>query len=382
MMNIMSYTKYIFRNTKNKNRSHFSLKKYRGFFNIKTLVLLGVVLSTISFNSYACTTDNAFNANSTLQPGQYGIYSAGQDMSPGTVIRLQRFFGVPQPVYCYTGTYLTFNTIGGVLYGSGTENIYQTGVQGLGVRFKVTGAPNIIYGSGSRYALADSFIPNNIVSVDVEFIIMGPLSPGVVNTSAFPVLTIQAVEYGVNYKVGQFNFTGGSFSVQQPTCTTPDYTYDLLTVGLTSFTGDRQNSPWIDTPIKLTNCPTFYGNNSNGSRTYTNIYGQNPQELGAKQPVVLNVSLSPNAGIIDSKNGIIGLDSSSTATGVGIQIGYLLSGNVYTPQNLASTVSMNTTTGVNTPVYTFPFGARMVRTSGDLAPGRVSSSMTYTVTYK
>lgn len=177
-------------------------------------------------------------------------------------------------------------------------------------------------------------------------------------------------------------FSGGSFVVQQPTCTTPDYTYDLLTVGLSSFTGERQNTPWMDTPIKLTNCPTFYGNNSNGSRTFTNINGLNPEELGTRQPVVLSVSLSPNAGVIDSKNGIIGLDSSSTATGVGIQIGYSTSGSEYTPHNLASTVSMNTTTGINTPVYTFPFGARMVRTTGDLAPGRVSSSMTYTVTYK
>jgi|AGFS01.1.fsa_nt_gi Fimbrial protein. len=303
-------------------------------------------------------------------------------MTPGTVLRMQRLFGVPQLLSCTTGSYLTFTTDGGMLYSSGAANIYQTGVQGLGVRFKVTGSPQNIYGAGTQYTLPGDTALNNILSVDVEFIIMGPLSPGVVNSSAFPVLRINVTEGSSTSQIGQFNFSGGSFVVQQPTCTTPDYIYDLLTVGLSSFTGDRQITPWINTPIKLTNCPTFYGNNSNGSRTFTDVNGSKPEELGAKQPVVLSLSLSPNTGIIDSKNGIIGLDSNSTATGIGIQIGYSTSGGLYSPQNLASTVTQNTTTGTNTPVYTFPFGARMVRTTGELTAGSVSSSATYTVTYK
>jgi hypothetical protein len=235
-----------------------------------------------------------------LQGGQYGIFSAGQDMSTGTVLRLQRLFGVPQDISCNTGAYLNFTTTGGDLYDSGTNNIYQTGINGLGVRFKVTGQPNILYGSTDRYYPSGAKVPNSILSVDVEFIVMGPLSPGVVNSNSFPVLRVMASSNG-EYQIGQFTFSGGSFVVQQPTCTTPDYTYDLLTVGLSSFTGDRKNSPWINTPIKLTNCPTFYGNNSNGSRTFTNSNGLNPEELGTKQPVVLSVSLNPNAGVIDSQ---------------------------------------------------------------------------------
>jgi type 1 fimbria pilin len=351
---------------------------------IHTLCLLLISLvggGLFSVNSYAtCSPDAAYTAAVSLTAGDF---SAGEDMSTGTLIRIQHVNGFKNNYIPCTGTpRLNFLATGGIPY-PGLTNTYQTGVDGLGVRFKNT-ATNIYFGSGNTAGFSGTVLAPRF-SVDVEFVKVGPLSAGSVSTAGFPVISIVANDPSGGTPVATYSFAGGTFRVTTPTCTTPNYTFDIGSSVVTDFSAGNPASPWVDTVVTLTNCPVFYGNNSNGSFanytiTGTGLTGQSTQS-GSLAPNVVQMKLTPNTTVIDTANGIISLDSSSDAVGVAVQIGNKQSGS-YIPQNLSNPVSVNTTPGANTTTVSFPLGARMIKTDVPVRAGRVSASVTYTISYQ
>ncbi|MBP0591325.1 type 1 fimbrial protein [Paraburkholderia sp. LEh10] len=87
--------------------------------------------------------------------------------------------------------------------------------------------------------------------------------------------------------------------------------------------------------------------------------------------------IDPVTSVVDSAQSVVALDSSSTATGVGVQ---LLDGTgTVFPLGTAKPFSAyNPGTGGS---YTIPLQARYYRT-GTLTPGPANSSMTVTMTYQ
>lgn len=344
------------------------------------LLLAGGFL--FSLNSHAeCYPSAPYSAPVTLQGG---TFSAGEDMTGGTIIRIQRINGYRNNyVPCNRpAPYYTFIASGGTLY-PGQTYIYQTGVEGLGVRFRNV-FYNTYYGNGGRGGFSGTSLAERF-TVAVEFIRMGPISAGQVNTSLFPVLSMPANDADGRYNVATYSFAGGGFTVQIPTCTTPNYTYDLGSWIVTYFSSANPGSPWIDTPVTLTNCPVFYGNNSNGSYsnyTITDLNGGGTAtNSGSLAPNVLQMSLTPNTTALDATNGTVSLDSSASAVGVAVQLGNRQSGT-YVVQNLNNAMSVSTEPGSNTTTVSFPLGARIVKTNVPVRAGSVSTSLTYTISYQ
>jgi len=346
---------------------------------LKIIALLWGLI--VSIQSYAaCDPQDKYTAPVTLQGG---TFSAGGEMAVGTIIRMQRINGyrdINTP--CVGLPYMTYTTTGGTLY-SGQTYIYQTGVSGIGVRFKNTQS-GIYHGTANRGGPWVGTIPSSRFSVDVEFVKMGAISAGQVNTLLFPTVTVVTNDSSGGVPAATYNFSGGSFIVQTPTCITPNYTYNLGTYRVDYFSSTNPTSPWVDTPAILTNCPTFYGNNSNGSYSNYTIKdlngGGQATNSGTIAPNVLNMSLTPNTAIIDAANGIISTDSSSSAQGIAVQLGNKQSGT-YVVQNLNNAMSVTTTSGGATTV-TFPLAARMTKTNTPVKAGNISTSLVYTISYQ
>lgn len=346
---------------------------------LKIIALLWGLI--ISIQSYAtCDPQGKYTAPVSLQGG---TFSAGGEMAVGSIIRIQRINGYKDSYTpCVGETYMTYTATGGALY-SGQTYIYQTGVSGLGVRFKNTQS-GIYHGTANRGSGWNGTIPASRFSVDVEFVKMGAISAGQVNTSLFPTLTAVTSDSSGGVPAATYSFSGGSFTVQTPTCITPNYTYNLGTYMVDYFSSTNPTSPWVDTPAILTNCPTFYGNNSNGSYsnyTITNLNGGGQAtNSGTLAPNVLQMRLTPNTTIIDAANGIVSTDSSSSAQGIAVQLGNKQSGT-YVVQNLNNAMSVTTTSGGATTV-TFPLAARMTKTNLPVKAGNISTSLVYTISYQ
>lgn len=366
----------------------FNAKKYL------TLVCLGGAFLIAQDAQAVCSTryvsgQSQYNNTVAIQGG---IFSAGESIPVGSVIRKQRVIGLNDvKAACNTSVFTQLYSNSGTLY-PGETNVWKTGVDGLGVRFRSisTSSPNFLYSAirtPYQYAGDTSavFARDNLLAYDIEFVKMGPITPGTTNTNDFPWLVVDATESnGSGPAWAMRAFFSGSITIQAPSCTTPDYTYELGRYGLTTFQGRGTASPWIKTPIILTNCASLNGNNSNGSFTQYTMTGTNTGSLvqsGNMAPVNISASLTAVTSVIDTATGIIALDNTSTATGLGVQIGFEQGTNNYVPQNLASDFVVSPAAGTTGSV-TIPMGARIIKTEDNIQPGIVSSAIRYTITYK
>lgn len=110
----------------------------------------------------------------------------------------------------------------------------------------------------------------------------------------------------------------------------------------------------------------------------TNCVSVNTANKGnQKEPSYVNLSLSGNAGsaIVNSSSGVLGLNSQSTASGVGVQI--LQEGGA--PMPLGKSVQMKKVTD---GAMSIGFDARYVKTNDAPTPGSANASATFTITYK
>jgi len=330
-----------------------------------------------------CSSNSPYSATVTLQGG---IFSAGEDMPAGSIIRIQQINGYRSTYTpCVGAPYLTYIATGGTLY-PGQTYIYQTGVSGLGVRFKNTDSA-VYHGTNGRGGPWGGDIPASRFTFNAEFVKMGPVSAGQVNTLLFPTLSVLANDDSsvVGLPVATYRFSGGNFTLQTTTCTTPNYTYNLGSSTVTDFSSANPGSAWVDTPVTLTNCPVFYGNNSNNSYsnyTITDLNGGgSATNIGSVAPNILLMRLSPNTSALDRANGIVSLDGNASAQGIAIQLGNKQSGT-WVAQNLDNAMSVTTTPGASITSVSFPLGARMIKTGVPVRAGTVSTSLTYTITYQ
>ncbi|POT58556.1 hypothetical protein C3432_11785 [Citrobacter amalonaticus] len=353
-----------------------TLNKY----GLHLLLVLGGLLFSLHCMA-VCTTNNQYTVQIPLQAA---TFSVGQDFPVGSNIRVQqvRGYGTVTVNCTKSGTFVRMSLSGGTLY-AGQSNIYQTGVNGLGIRFKST-FENKYYPVNSTY-LGGQVNPDGWLAFGIELVKMGPVTAGTVNTALFPQVRIDAIDAdNIPARVAYHTITG-SFTLQTPTCTTPNFTWDLGTTNTTVLKNQGDVTSWRDTPVTLTGCSVFLGNNSNGSYTSYGITGYNTGAVseggGGTGTNKLTMTLAPNTTAIDTSNGIVSLDSAATASGFGVQVATKQSGT-YIPLDLSSSIVVTPAVGDSSGTVSFPLGARIIRTSNSVMPGNISTSLTYIINYQ
>lgn len=330
----------------------------------------------------ACQTTNA-TQYSVQVPLQAATFSAGEEFPVGSNIRVQRVQGYSTVTATCTGSNqrVRMSLAGGTLY-SGQTNIYQTGIAGLGVRFK-NPYENKFYPFETTYL--GELNTGGWLAFTIELVKMGPITAGSINTTLFPQVRIEVVDSDNAPVRAAYHTITGSFTLQTPTCVTPNFSWDLGTTSMALLRNKGDASAWVDTPVTLTGCSTFNGNNSNGSYTQYTITGfntGNASQSGSIAPNTLTMTLAPNTSAVDSANGIVSLDGSATTYGFGVQLGSKQSGS-YVAQNLANGLVVQPAVGYSGGTVSFPLAARIIRTSeGGARGGVISTSVTYTVTYQ
>ena len=347
------------------------------------IVQLLVATSGLLFAGHSlavCSTNNQYTVQVALQSA---TFSAGEDFPVGSNIRVQQVRGYTTVTASCTkgGAAVRMSLSGGSLY-PGQSNIYQTGINGLGVRFR-NPYENKYLPFNTTY-LSGEINTGGWLSFTIELVKMGPITAGTVNNALFPQVRIDAIDADNNpTRVAWHTITGG-FTLQTPTCTTPNFNWDLGTTNTTLLRNQGDASVWVDTPVTLTGCSTFLGNNSNGSYTQYNIQGFNSgsvSQSGSIAPNKLTMTLTPNTSAIDSVNGIVALDNTATASGFGVQLASKQSGT-YVAQNLAGSMVVTPTVGDSSGSVRFPLGARIIRTSDAVQGGSIKTSLTYTINYQ
>ena len=331
----------------------------------------------------ACTVTTPYSVDVPLTIGRLSV---GDAMPNGTVVMNQRIIGVRNVnVSCQKATTLAkFELSGGELYPNRIGIVaYKTGIEGLGVRFKQA-YTNEYFPTAQSEGSGLNYITDKYLSVYVEFIKLGKITPGVIDTSRLPKINISHTESNNPnmYNVATYNLTGTATTIEVPTCTTPDLRWNLGSVDASKMKTKGDASEWVDTPITLTNCSVFYGNNANGSYTRYETSSNTGNLQGSLNNNVLSVKITPTTAIIDSNNGILGLDKNSTTSDIGIQLGSKQTGN-HQPLNLLSDMQIIPDIGYSGGTITFPLSARMIKTSDNVtSPGKASTSVIYTINYK
>lgn len=93
--------------------------------------------------------------------------------------------------------------------------------------------------------------------------------------------------------------------------------YDLRIV----FTSIGSATPWINSSITLSNCPTFVGYDDN-SHKQTSPAGRSPS--GSPLVNSLLVTLTPSTAVTDTTRGLMKIDQpeADTASGIELQLAY------------------------------------------------------------
>ncbi|WP_421081431.1 fimbrial protein, partial [Serratia fonticola] len=90
-------------------------------------------------------------------------------------------------------------------------------------------------------------------------------------------------------------------------------------------------------------------------------------------------SFAPTTSVANAANGVVVLNSNSTATGVGMQL--LLTPT--TPVTFGTTYPLTSyDPAVSNGNYTLPLYAALYQTATAVTPGLVNSSITFTASYK
>lgn len=227
-------------------------------------------------------------------------------------------------------------------------------------------------------------------NVDISLIKTGAISAGFVNGSSLPTIVLYTPETAgytglpLNYWTLKFS---GVVGVTTGTCTTPNVNVDLGKHDLrTTFKGKGSASEWVDSSIILEDCPAFLGyyptsNPQKSSTTGDTSGGTTPSGSATANSLV--VSLTASTGIIDSANGVIALNnegSDSSATGIGVQIGYK---NMTNPTlwNFSNSWTYNTVSD-GAATIKLPLAARYYQYSDVVTPGKASSSVIFTISYQ
>lgn len=238
-------------------------------------------------------------------------------------------------------------------------NVYNTSIPGIGVKVSEDFAIPVLTlrpALQKWYQALDNFVGGaKLFGIKVQFYVTGTVVSG-----EYPAETI--VEAWMNNVIST---TGGAnyvtlklpaITVKALTCETPNVSVNLYKHLSSEFSGINSKSAAKAFSFEIKNCSS--GMNS------------------------VNYTFAPAAGITlkqaGTSNQYITLDSSSTATGVGIQV--LYENDTLVPFNSKiKYTGYNNTTGGS---YTIPMKARYIQTASTISGGTANSAVEFTMSYE
>ncbi|CAH6220024.1 putative fimbrial protein SthA [Enterobacter hormaechei] len=376
---------------------HYCIKQRGGdMYRLVLTVLLLYPFSTFATCVLNTSDTSMLQQEQTVQiPLNHQMISVGQDMPVGSVIYSQTYrSGLSNyKVSCASsGGY--FRVSRQIVYtpmpvsgysGGAYTKVYETGIPGVGVSIWNGGMnmwPNESITctglDGINCTISD---PYSVNAFDITFIKTGDITPGLLDASSLPTVSISLGKQTENYvKIATYSFIG-SIQVSTSTCTTPDYTVPLGNWSQTRFKSKGSASAWVTASIVLTNCTRAIGNTTTG-----NVWSENASVIavGTIQPNPWTVSFSSVSGVIDADNGIIATDTSATdaAQGVGIQLSQGLPDsagtNLIKISDSAITGTLPTTGETS---YVIPLSARIIQTEDSVVAGNITGKVVYTLNY-
>lgn len=251
-------------------------------------------------------------------------------------------------------------------YGSGTEvmpGVYSTGVAGIGIRLRNAAGQPMTNAAGVQCDTRSANLGtlnadlSYSVSVSVEFVKTGPITPGNLNPSQ------TQFGFGV-YKGGNAGALGG-----------PGVNY----IGFSGNVTPREIACNVSYPPAVT-LPTI----SASTLASQGAAGNTPFaiQLTCSGAALVGITLDGAGGtpVTSAPNGILGIinaGSAGIASGAGVQI-LNANGTAPVPLQLRNGVG---SIAANVPA-TYRFGARYVSLGGTVSPGTVSSAMVFTLDYQ
>ena len=252
-------------------------------------------------------------------------------------------------------------------------NLYESGIPGIGIILSsVTNWNQHEPLPGYTSTAAQLGRPYSLI---LRLIKIGPVTPSQITGASLPQLSFSLGQSGSMVEFLRLSFTG-NMNITTPTCQTPDVAVHMGTWGVKDFSGIDTGTGWRDASIQMVNCGVFSGTKTDW------LYrdGGNSNYVGNN---TWTLTLTPLNGVIDSTRGIAGISKGdSSATGVGIQIGY---GTLSTARtnlinfNSSITENISSTSG---SMITIPLAARYIQTEDTITGGRADSKVTFTISYK
>lgn len=199
------------------------------------------------------------------------------------------------------------------------------------------------------------------------------LQPGIIHASSLPQFTVLVGQKGSMVPVAYITLSG-TFTINKPTCTTPDVQVQMGKWDINDFKGPDKVTEWRDATIYFTGCDMFYGY-SNYRTVYVDT-GRVFDQTGPRNE--WKASLNPQNGIIDRKKGIINIQPGSlSATGVGIQLAH---SDIYNDffdfdQEWRARISEGDS-------FTIPLWGRYIQTEKRITPGVANGVVILTVNYR
>ncbi|WP_072010911.1 MULTISPECIES: fimbrial protein [unclassified Serratia (in: enterobacteria)] len=376
-----------------------------------TVKIIGLLLALLtSINAYAdiqCGLDYRYPYRELTVPLSGSVY-AGNELPVGATLYKFRVTGSDNKVALRCET--TESWIANVYYKVVSEPIgpafnfagntyngavYPTNINGIGIAiytYNVNANPTITMATpmyepmnyqsdGSSIGTSSGLKINP--AIYIALVKTGAIASGSsVLGSTIPPLSITAELTpglsGLPLDLLKINFSG-SVIVRTSTCQTKSRTVILGEHELRStFKGKGSVTPWIDSSIELTDCPTFEGYYPGGYQT--SFDGATPTG-GTPTPNALLVSITANTGVIDAAAGLISINKtqSGSASGLGIQLGW---GDKSKPSvwNLSEQKKFTLpNNGVKN--ITIPMAARYYQTENVVTPGRADGQVMFTINY-
>lgn len=244
--------------------------------------------------------------------------------------------------------------------GGATYTVYATNVQGVGIvvaynpyvafsSYNWNGWRSIATGWSGLTISGQVGTQNVGGQIAVALVKTGPISGGIVSS----VTVAQTAPVMVNTLTGQADsYVITPVTVTALACTTPDVTVPLGSHSRAELTGVNTYTASTSFNVGLNSCPA--GMNS------------------------VKYRIDPVTSVANSAQSVVTLDTSSGATGVGVQ---LLDGNgsVFKLSTNTTFSSYDKSLGGS---YTIPFKARYYQTGATVSPGTANTSMTFTMTYQ
>ena len=341
--------------------------------------IVGLLLANESISARAanCAYTPTTPTELTFVANLGGSITVGRDVALGSQIYQAAFSGGARPTlscpagaYTLTRSYITPPGVPSGFVDGARGQIYLTSVPGIGYAASYLG-------NGLPYATQQLFSRDTIYSattvLDISFFKIGDVAPGTIRAVDLPEVE-QVMTGDASVRANLWRFVG-TLDIVASTCTTPDVTVDLGDHQLTELNGVDTATNWIDVPVRLQDCPGYFGSYR---RDVTDDSGFRTAAANANQ---LRYLVDSTTAIIDAGRSIMALRNAGapgTATGMGIQVALANETPVVFGRLRASGLSLTDVSGTS---YTIPLKARYIQTSPDVAPGVADGQATVTLIY-